>query len=113
MSTTATSKRHVRPNTPPPGRGLVCWIAPLLRSTVGLKILVALTGLALTGFVIAHLAGNLAIFRGREAYNHYAAFLKGQGGLLWVARVGLLVVFLLHVVLTVWLRLRSAQARPV
>ena len=46
----------------------------------------ALTGLALTGFVIVHMSGNLLIFRGRDALNSYALFLKDRGGLLWAAR---------------------------
>ncbi len=113
MSTAVPSKRLHRPNTPPPGRGLAGWLLPKLSSTVGMKVLVALTGLALTGFVIAHLAGNLSIFKGRAALNSYAAFLKDQGPLLWVARLTLLAIFVLHIVLSVKLRLRSAAARPV
>jgi succinate dehydrogenase / fumarate reductase cytochrome b subunit len=113
MSTAVPSKRRVRVNLPPPGRGLCGWLWPLLGSTVGNKVLVALTGLALTAFVMVHMAGNLGVFKGREAYNNYAAFLKGQGALLWAARLGLLFVFVLHIVLSLRLRLRSAQARPV
>src|SRR5262245_16877341 len=72
-----------------------------LRSTVGSKFLVALTGLLLTGFVIAHMTGNLLIFKGRDALNSYALFLKDRGPLLWLARIGLLVAFVLHIVLAV------------
>src|ERR1700689_378792 len=98
MATAVPSKRQVRTNMPPPGRGLGGRLKPMLDSVVGQKFLVALTGIALVGFVIAHLAGNLAVFRGREALNHYAAFLKSQPALLWTARLILLVLFVVHIV---------------
>jgi succinate dehydrogenase / fumarate reductase, cytochrome b subunit len=113
MSTAVPSKRQLHPNTPPPGRGLGHWLGAHLRSTVGMKFLVALTGIGLTLFVIGHLVGNLAIFKGREALNNYAAFLKDQGPLLWAARIVLLTLFILHMVLSLKLRLRSAGARPI
>jgi succinate dehydrogenase / fumarate reductase cytochrome b subunit len=84
-----------------------------LSTTVGSKYLVALTGLALTGFVVAHMTGNLLVFKGRDALNAYAQFLKDQGALLWAARLGLLAVFVLHVWLAVRLKLRNRGARPI
>jgi succinate dehydrogenase / fumarate reductase cytochrome b subunit len=83
-----------------------------LSTTVGSKYLVALTGLALTGFVVAHLSGNLLVFKGRDALNSYAEFLKDRGALLWAARLGLLTVFVLHIWLALRLKLRSRAARP-
>src|SRR5262245_53078570 len=77
------------------------WLIPALSSTVGSKYLVALTGAALVGFLCGHLAGNLLIFKGRDALNGYAHGLKDLGALLWVARIGLLVAFVLHVFLAV------------
>src|SRR5262249_8552839 len=88
-------------------------LVSMLSSTVGCKFIVALTGLALTLFVIGHFAGNLAMFRGRQAYNSYAYFLKSQGPLLWTARIGLLVVFVVHILLPLWLTGRSSRARPI
>jgi succinate dehydrogenase / fumarate reductase cytochrome b subunit len=86
----------------------------LLDSSVGAKVLVALTGLGLTGFVVFHMIGNLKVFQGRDAVNAYAAFLKHELGLLlWLARGGLLAIFVLHVGLAVRLKLRAAAARPV
>ena len=73
----------------------------------------ALTGLALTGFVIVHLLGNLQVFLGREAMNHYAQSLKELGPLLWIARGGLLTVFLIHIFLALRLKKLSLDARPV
>src|SRR4051794_22955462 len=83
------------------------------RSSLGRKFLMALTGLGLTGFVIAHLLGNLQVFLGREALNSYAAGLKHLGGLLWIARGGLLAIFVLHVAYGVNLWLANRAARPV
>ena len=56
-------------------------------STVGAKMLVALTGMALILFVIAHMLGNLQIFLPGEELNQYAHKLKSMGPLLWVARI--------------------------
>lgn len=120
MSTTAsappapsTDKRDYRGNTLPGGRGLRDWLAPYLRSCVGLKFIVALTGAGLVAFVIAHLLGNLSVFRGREALNDYAHFLKSNPSLLWSARLGLLAIFVIHIAVSVRLRLRAQRARPI
>jgi succinate dehydrogenase / fumarate reductase cytochrome b subunit len=87
-------------------------LLPALGTTVGSKFLVALTGLALTGFVLAHMTGNLLLFKGRDALNSYALFLKDRGALLWLARIGLLAAFVLHIVLAIRLTLRNRAARP-
>ncbi len=113
MSSTAPSKRERSTNSLPSGNGLLQWILPIFTSTVGMKFLVALTGLALTGFVIAHMLGNLQIFLGREAINEYAKKLKDLGPLLWVARIKLLLIFVVHIGLTIRLKIRSNEARPV
>ena len=59
-------------------------------SSLGRKILMALTGVILTGFVIGHLVGNLQIFQEPDHINGYGAFLHQLGPLLWVARRGLI-----------------------
>jgi succinate dehydrogenase / fumarate reductase, cytochrome b subunit len=90
------------------------FLRALFDSSVGAKILVALTGLGLTGFVVFHMIGNLTVFHGRDAVNAYAEFLKHELGLLlWIARAGLSAIFVLHIVLAVRLKLRSVAARPV
>src|SRR4051794_24505875 len=81
------------------------------RTSVGSKYLVALTGMALVGFVIAHLAGNLLVFAGKDALNSYAHKLKSLGGLLWVARAALLALFVLHVFLSLRLNMANNAAR--
>src|SRR5262249_46149480 len=89
------------------------WLTDVFASTVGLKFLVAVTGLALTGFVIFHLLGNLQVFAGRDAFNKYAQTLKSLGPLLWVARGGLLTVFVIHIFIALRLKKRNLDARPV
>jgi succinate dehydrogenase / fumarate reductase cytochrome b subunit len=83
------------------------------RSSLGSKFLMALTGLGLTGFVIAHMLGNFQVYSGRDALNSYAAALKHMPSLLWTARIGLLVIFVLHIVYGVRLWLANRAARPV
>jgi succinate dehydrogenase / fumarate reductase, cytochrome b subunit len=68
-------------------------------STIGRKAVMAVTGLVLYGFVVAHMLGNLQIFQGAEAINAYGAFLHGflHGQGLYLARAVLLVAAVLHV----------------
>lgn len=90
----------------------------VLDSSVGAKVLVGLTGVGLVLFVIFHMIGNLKLLPGgpasRDAINAYAYFLKHDlGVLIWIARAGLLLIFVLHLALAIRLKLRSAAARPV
>ncbi len=82
-------------------------------SPVGAKMLMALTGLMLTGFVLAHLSGNLLLYAGQEKFNAYADGLQALGLLLWVARGGLLTAFVLHLYLAIKLTIENKAARPV
>jgi succinate dehydrogenase / fumarate reductase cytochrome b subunit len=113
MSSLAPSKRGFPTNTIRGDPGLLSWLRRVIASTVGGKLIVALSGLGLTGFVIVHMIGNLQIFAGRDAINTYAQFLKDHGGLLWFVRVSLLTIFLLHVIWAVRLKLKAKAARPV
>lgn len=81
-------------------------------STVGSKILIGLTGLLLFGFLIGHLAGNLSLFVGAEAFNAYAHKLESLGPLLYLVEAGLVGIFLLHVAKTMLNYRRNAAARP-
>jgi succinate dehydrogenase / fumarate reductase cytochrome b subunit len=89
--------------------------ATFLGSSIGQKVVMAVSGLVLYAFVVAHMLGNLQIFLGREAIDHYSVFLHqflhGQG--LWIARAGLLVAVVLHVWMAVALTLSNWAARPV
>lgn len=82
-------------------------------SSLGKKLVMAITGLMLIGFVVMHLLGNLQIFLGAEVFNNYAAFLKSIPGPLWVARIVLLGAFILHVVTAFNLKRQNKAARPV
>lgn len=72
----------------------------------------AVSGVALVGFVLGHMAGNLQIFAGRQTYNAYAHFMQGLGGALWAVRMSLLAVLVVHVGAAVVLSRRNAAARP-
>ena len=82
------------------------------QTSVGNKVVVALTGLGLVSFVMFHMLGNLQIFEGPSALNTYAAFLRDMPILLWVIRVGLLILAILHVGLAIQLSMRNRHARP-
>jgi succinate dehydrogenase / fumarate reductase, cytochrome b subunit len=82
-----------------------------LSSSIGTKILIALTGLAFFGYLIIHLAGNLLIFAGGDAFNEYAHKMTGNV-LLPVIEIGLAAIFLLHVYKAVTNYFGNARARP-
>lgn len=89
-------------------------------STVGKKIMMATTGVILIGFVVFHMYGNLKVYQGAEAFNHYAEGLRtlgepifGYGQVLWILRIVLLAAAIIHIVAAVQLVLRSRRARAV
>ena len=87
-------------------------LTSFVSSSIGRKWIVALTGLAMLGFLIGHLAGNLQVFLPPEHLNKYAAFLKSIGEILWLVRLGLIAAVVLHVVFTIKLALENRAARP-
>jgi len=90
------------------------WAKTYLGSSVGQKILVALTGAGLVTFVVFHMIGNLKMFSGRESINAYGHFLKHDlGALIWIARAGLLGIFVLHLSIALRLKAISSAARPI
>jgi succinate dehydrogenase / fumarate reductase cytochrome b subunit len=84
----------------------------LFGTTIGRKLVVAITGILLVGFVVVHMLGNLAIYQGPEALNTYAAWLQGHP-LKWAGRIALLGVFGVHLVTAIALALHNRGARPV
>lgn len=80
-------------------------------SSIGKKILVALTGAAMMGFLIGHLSGNLLAYGGPDAINSYAEWLHSLGKLLWIARLGLIGAVVVHIVLTIMLVIENRMAR--
>jgi succinate dehydrogenase / fumarate reductase cytochrome b subunit len=89
------------------------WLSTALGSSVGKKLMMALTGLAFIGFLAAHLAGNLTIYSGKAAFNGYAEKLQSLGPLLHLFRAGLIAFALVHVLTGVYLFLLNRKARPV
>lgn len=83
------------------------------RSTIGKKVVMALTGLIGLGFVISHVASNVTVFKDPVHLDDYAKFLRTFGPLLWVARGVLIAAVILHVVAAVQLTRRKQAARPV
>lgn len=83
-------------------------------SSIGKKILVAITGLILAGFVLGHMIGNLLIFVGPDAINEYGHMLQTalHGTGVWLARIGLLVATVVHVVATIQVTRANRAARP-
>lgn len=88
-------------------------LAHIFKSSIGKKFVMAVSGLALFGFVIAHMLANLQIFLGPEPLNAYGEFLKSKPGLLWTARLGLLLMVILHILMSVQLTRENRAARPV
>jgi succinate dehydrogenase / fumarate reductase cytochrome b subunit len=94
-------------------------IVALWGTMVGKKVVMAVTGVVLVGFVIAHMVGNLKIFLGEKAINDYAVFLRDVGEpllpyetVLWGARIVLLVSVVLHILAAVQLTRMNWAARP-
>ncbi len=86
-------------------------LTPLFKTTIGRKYLVGISGLALCGFVLVHMLGNLLLFVGPEAYNHYGHTLTSNP-LLIVAELGLVLFFVLHAGVALVLQAYNWAARP-
>ncbi|MEI6403617.1 MAG: succinate dehydrogenase cytochrome b subunit [Actinomycetota bacterium] len=116
---------------PPPARGPVTGTATAARkrkpflldlygTAVGKKYVMAITGVLMIGFVVAHMVGNLKMYLGEEDLNHYAEFLNRllypiapEGAVLWILRGGLVTAVLLHIHAAYSLTQLNRHARPV
>jgi succinate dehydrogenase / fumarate reductase cytochrome b subunit len=85
----------------------------LWNSSVGKKMVMAITGLIWVAYLVTHMLANLLVFQGPGKINAYSAFLHGTGGALWAARLVLIVALVLHVVAAIQLSARQQEARPV
>ncbi len=83
------------------------------QSTNGKKVVMAVTGVMMFGFVVGHMLGNLQMYESKEHINAYGHFLHNLGELLWLERGVMLLAIALHITATVQLALRSKAARPV
>lgn len=92
---------------------------PPVPATWVLKVIMAVTGLVLFGFVVAHLVGNLKIFLGEEAMNHYAEWLQAdllyplipEGWFIWIFRAFMLTCLVAHIYAAVVIRRRAGKSR--
>lgn len=87
----------------------------LIYSTIAHKVTIGVSGLLLCGFLATHLLGNLLIYAPADnfkAYNDYAHALHANP-LLPIAEIGLLVLFVAHILITTLTVVRNSQARPV
>jgi len=91
------------------------WLFDFLRSSIGRKVIMAVSGVVLFGFVVGHMLGNLQVYLGRETLNHYGVALRelGHGGALWIARLGLLAAVGAHIWSAASLTADNRAARPV
>jgi succinate dehydrogenase / fumarate reductase, cytochrome b subunit len=85
-----------------------------LGSSIGRKVVMAVTGLILFGFVLGHMIGNLQVYLGPEALNHYGVLLRQllHGAGLWIVRAVMLTAVSLHIWAASSLTLESRRARP-
>ena len=88
------------------------WFASYVRSSIGAKHVMAVTGLLMFLFAVVHMLGHLQMFGGPEMYNRYAHFLQELWEVKWPARVGLLALLIVHAVTAIGLVAKNRAARP-
>jgi succinate dehydrogenase / fumarate reductase cytochrome b subunit len=88
-------------------------VTSFFKSSLGMKFIMAATGVLLFLFVMGHLIGNLQIFGSPELINKYGHFLHSKPLLLWCVRLGLLVIVGLHIATAAHLTIMNKEARPV
>jgi succinate dehydrogenase / fumarate reductase cytochrome b subunit len=82
-------------------------------TSIGKKLFMAVSGLALSGFIIVHLTGNIALlYPDKDPFNKYANFLQGLGPLLYTAEIVLAAIFLIHFFYAVFITIGNWRARP-
>jgi succinate dehydrogenase / fumarate reductase cytochrome b subunit len=96
------------------------WFGNFYRSAIGKKAVMAITGVILFGWIFAHMAGNLKLFLGSEALNHYAEWLRDLGApifphesVLWITRILLIVAVVFHIHSAYMLTMMNRSARPI
>ncbi|MBQ0892927.1 succinate dehydrogenase cytochrome b subunit [Micromonospora sp. U56] len=105
---------------PSVGRVVITKTRSPIRSNVGLKAVMAVTGILLVLFLVVHMLGNLKIFTGETSFDHYAHWLRDIGApllphtwYLWIQRTVLTVAVVAHIVAATVLARRARAARPV
>jgi succinate dehydrogenase / fumarate reductase cytochrome b subunit len=95
------------------------WPLEFYRSAVGKKWVMAISGIALLGYVLVHMIGNLKLFLGAEELDHYGEYLREllvpilpRTVTLWLLRIGLIAAFVLHIHAAYTLTRMNHRARP-
>jgi succinate dehydrogenase / fumarate reductase, cytochrome b subunit len=89
------------------------WFTTYVRSSIGAKHVMAVTGLLLFAFAAFHMTSHLQMFGGQDVYNRYAQFMQDLWEVKWPARAGLLALLAVHIVVALALIARNRAARPV
>ncbi|MBU1169075.1 MAG: succinate dehydrogenase cytochrome b subunit [Proteobacteria bacterium] len=89
------------------------WLVKTLSTSVGKKLVMAVTGLFFCCFLVVHLLGNLTLYKGMETFNGYVDHLHALGPLIRVAEVLMLVFALVHVTTGLMLTYQNYMSRPV
>ena len=120
MTKVESAPRYVGAPEAAPVKAPAPFLIQFWRSAVGKKWVMAITGIMLIGFVFGHMVGNLKIYLGAEALDHYAEWLRTIGypalpktAFLWITRTGLLAAVVLHIWAAVSLTRMNHAARPV
>lgn len=88
------------------------WIISTFWSSIGKKLIMAVTGLSFCGFLTMHLAGNLTLYGGKDAFNTYVEKLHSLGPIITVAELGLLLFAIIHISTGTLLFYQNFRARP-
>ena len=89
------------------------WVISTLGSSIGKKLMMAVTGLGFVGFLTVHLIGNLTLYGGQDLFTSYVNHLHALGPLITVAELGLLAFAIIHIVIGTLLFYQNLMARPV
>jgi succinate dehydrogenase / fumarate reductase cytochrome b subunit len=89
------------------------WMIRIIKSSIGKKLLMALTGLGFISFLLVHLAGNLTLYSGQNVFNAYSQRLHALGPLVTITEWGLLFFAAVHIVTGLTLFVQNWLSRPV
>lgn len=89
------------------------WFISTLGSSIGKKLMMAITGLGFIGFLTVHLVGNLTLYSGQDLFTSYVKHLHALGPLITLAELGLLSFAIIHIVIGTLLFYKNLMARPV
>lgn len=89
------------------------WFISTLGSSIGKKLMMAVTGLGFIGFLTVHLVGNLTLYSGQDLFTSYVKHLHALGPLITLAELGLLSFAIIHIVIGTLLFYKNLMARPV